>query len=681
MAQTARIEHSLYGPLADPAADAGHLDHPPRMGFFTDTSVCIGCKACEVACKEWNDVPEDGIDLLGHVLRQHRHARRELLAARRLRRAGAPAGPAGRGPVDLPTGPSGTGAADATVADALPAVRPRRRRPGHRPGAPGVPHLRTARGRHRSGEPHLVALADVLRRVQALHARRVPGRLPHRGAVPHRVRLGGGAGGHLQRLRLLRLRLPLRRDRPAAGRRPGLEVHPVLRPAARRPGTGLRQACPTESIQFGPLDELRERAAGARGRSCTRRASPRPGCTAHDPEDGVGGDGAFFLLLDDPEVYGLPPDPVVPTRDLPAMWRYAAWPPGAAGRPRRPAGGPATRRRGSAAVGGGGSEAAVAMPRRGERGRATGRRRRGSVVRAGEFRSYYGRPVLKPPVWEWTIPAYFFTGGLSAGAALLAAGADLTGRPALRRAGRLGGFAALGVSTYLLIEDLGRPERFHHMLRVAKPTSPMSVGTWILAAYGPGSALAAGAELLPAALRATRAGRVLWWAARPAGLFAALFAPARGLLHGRTALPDGRPGLARRAPGTAVRLHRVGGGQRRRPRHAAGAGVRGGSRPRARGGRGGGRTPGVAADRAAARPGAHGLHHRAGASAAPGRRRSSRWAGRSRRCRWRGAAAGPRRPPGWPCSPAASCSGSASSRRAWRRRRTRPMSWCRSANG
>ncbi|BCJ48967.1 hypothetical protein Asp14428_04420 [Actinoplanes sp. NBRC 14428] len=56
--------NSLYGPL-DPAPDAGYLDPPPRMGFFTDTSVCIGCKACEVACKEWNLVPDDGFNLLG----------------------------------------------------------------------------------------------------------------------------------------------------------------------------------------------------------------------------------------------------------------------------------------------------------------------------------------------------------------------------------------------------------------------------------------------------------------------------------------------------------------------------------------------------------------------------------------------------------------------------------------
>jgi formate-dependent nitrite reductase membrane component NrfD len=153
-----------------------------------------------------------------------------------------------------------------------------------------------------------------------------------------------------------------------------------------------------------------------------------------------------------------------------------------------------------------------------------GSRERLAVPRA-EFTSYYGRPVLKPPVWEWRIPAYFFTGGLAAGSSLLAAGADLTGRPSLRRAGRLGSFAALLASMYLLIADLGRPERFHHMLRVARPTSPMSVGTWILTAYGPGCGLAAAAELLPSWLQRTWPGRLLTAAARPAGLSAGLFAP------------------------------------------------------------------------------------------------------------------------------------------------------------
>jgi formate-dependent nitrite reductase membrane component NrfD len=159
-----------------------------------------------------------------------------------------------------------------------------------------------------------------------------------------------------------------------------------------------------------------------------------------------------------------------------------------------------------------------------------------SVVPAASFRSYYGRPVLKPPVWEWKVPAYLFTGGLSAGAAVLGAGADLTGRPSLRRAGRLGALGALGASMYLLVADLGRPERFLNMLRVAKPTSPMSVGTWVLVAYGPGAGLAAAAEVLPP--------RLVRWAGRPAGLWAAALAPAVGsytaVLLSHTAVPAWR---------------------------------------------------------------------------------------------------------------------------------------------
>ena len=117
-------------------------------------------------------------------------------------------------------------------------------------------------------------------------------------------------------------------------------------------------------------------------------------------------------------------------------------------------------------------------------GRGGGTREQLAVPRA-EFRSYYGRPVLKTPVWDWKIAAYLFSGGLSAGSAMLAAGADLTGRPELRRVSRVGALASLLASMYFLVADLGRPERFHHMLRVAKPSSPMSMGTWILSAYGP----------------------------------------------------------------------------------------------------------------------------------------------------------------------------------------------------
>lgn len=151
-----------------------------------------------------------------------------------------------------------------------------------------------------------------------------------------------------------------------------------------------------------------------------------------------------------------------------------------------------------------------------------GHRRPKHVPRADPS-SYYGRPILKPPAWDWRIPAYLFAGGLSAGSTLLSVGADLTGRPLLRRRTRVAALAGLGASTYLLVSDLGRPERFHHMLRVAKPTSPMSMGTWIIAAYSPGIGLAAVSELLPARWRLTR---LMRWTARPAGMSSAVMAPA-----------------------------------------------------------------------------------------------------------------------------------------------------------
>ena len=259
----------------------------PRKGFFTDTSVCIGCKACEVACKEWNGVPEDGLDLLRHVLRQHR-------------RGSAPTpGDTSRSSSSAPAGRAGHGDAGATAA--------RRGR-------------RSTGGTVTLGE---AALADGVGRVQALHARRLPGRLPDRVAVPHRVRHRGGAGRHLQRLRLLRPGLPVRGDRPAARSDGRAEVHAVLRPARRGHEAGLRQGVPD------PVDPVRDARRAARaGRSpgstsCTTRAWPTPGSTARTRTTGSAATGAFFLLLDEPEVYGLPPDPVVTTRDLPAMWRHA----------------------------------------------------------------------------------------------------------------------------------------------------------------------------------------------------------------------------------------------------------------------------------------------------------------------------------------------------------------------
>jgi formate dehydrogenase iron-sulfur subunit len=81
------------------------------------------------------------------------------------------------------------------------------------------------------------------------------------------------------------------------------------------------KACPTDSIQFGELEVLRERA-GRRVEQLHEAGVDEARLYGHDPTDGVGGDGAFFLLLDEPEVYGLPPDPIVTTRDLASMWRH-----------------------------------------------------------------------------------------------------------------------------------------------------------------------------------------------------------------------------------------------------------------------------------------------------------------------------------------------------------------------
>ncbi len=163
-------------------------------------------------------------------------------------------------------------------------------------------------------------------------------------------------------------------------------------------------------------------------------------------------------------------------------------------------------------------------------GRGGGRERGEQLaVPEVEFRSYYGRPIVRAPVWGHGIPAYFFTGGLAAGCALLAAGADLTGRPTMRRAGRLACLGALGASAGLLVSDLGRPDRFYNMLRLAKPTSPMSVGSWILTTFGPPAGVAAISEFadrLPRRGVLGLARRALPPAGRAAGLAAAAIAPA-----------------------------------------------------------------------------------------------------------------------------------------------------------
>ncbi len=132
------------------------------------------------------------------------------------------------------------------------------------------------------------------------------------------------------------------------------------------------------------------------------------------------------------------------------------------------------------------------------------------------YRSYYGQPIIKEPVWTWEIPFYFFTGGLAGASAGLALGASLGGNEKLARVARLAALAGATASPVLLIMDLGRPERFYNMLRVFKPTSPMSVGTWILSAFGPAAGVAAMSDLLGIFPKTGRAAEVVAAALGPA---------------------------------------------------------------------------------------------------------------------------------------------------------------------
>jgi formate-dependent nitrite reductase membrane component NrfD len=169
------------------------------------------------------------------------------------------------------------------------------------------------------------------------------------------------------------------------------------------------------------------------------------------------------------------------------------------------------------------------------------------MVPEANFTSYYGRPVVKQSPWENDIPAYLFLGGLAAGSSLLAAGADLSNRPELRRVARITALFSAGASLAALVHDLGKPSRFLNMLRVAKPTSPMSMGTWILTAYAPAAGLAGAAELAALLPRRVAAlDRLFGLGARPAGLLAATLAPAlasyTGVLLADTATPSWHEG-------------------------------------------------------------------------------------------------------------------------------------------
>lgn len=119
-----------------------------------------------------------------------------------------------------------------------------------------------------------------------------------------------------------------------------------------------------------------------------------------------------------------------------------------------------------------------------------------SLVPREQPTTYYGRPIVKSPVWKPEIPFYFFFGGLAGASAVLATAATFAERPALARRAWAGAVVGVTVSPLLLIRDLGKPSRFLNMLRVFKITSPMNVGAWLLLANGGATTLAAGLNLL-----------------------------------------------------------------------------------------------------------------------------------------------------------------------------------------
>jgi len=296
-------EHRLSGRLDDVAAAAGHADPPPRVGFFTDTSVCIGCKACEVACKEWNLLPDDGFDLLGMSFDNTGSLGADSWRHVAFIERSRPLGGQDAGLAELPTGSSAVPEPASSADLGMPSFD----RPGDDTGAES-----------RTDFSWLMA-SDVCK--HCTHAGCLDvcptGALfrTEFGTVVVQQDICNGCGycvsgcpyGVIDR-------------RPGDGRAQKCTLCYDRLRGGQEPACA--KACPTDSIQFGDLDELRERAA-QRVEQLHGRGVIEARLYGADPHDGVGGNGAFFLLLDEPEVYGLPPDPVVPTRELPAMWSYA----------------------------------------------------------------------------------------------------------------------------------------------------------------------------------------------------------------------------------------------------------------------------------------------------------------------------------------------------------------------
>jgi formate dehydrogenase iron-sulfur subunit len=279
----------LSGGLDDVTGDAGYTAHPPRMGFFTDTTVCIGCKACEVACQEWNSVPADGYLLTGMS-----YDNTQELGASTWRHV-AFVEKSSSTSVSVDLGMPGAGPPGAT----LPAGEDQATESG-------------------GGNVTWLMSSDVCK--HCTHAACLDvcptGSLfrTEFGTVVVQPDICNGCGYcvpacpygviDVRKEDGRAFKCTLCYDRLKEGQTPA-----------------CAQACPTESIQFGELDELRERA-DVRLAELHDKGVDVARLYGRDPEDGVGGDGAFFLLLDEPEVYGLPPDPVVTTRDLGSIWKH-----------------------------------------------------------------------------------------------------------------------------------------------------------------------------------------------------------------------------------------------------------------------------------------------------------------------------------------------------------------------
>ncbi len=368
--------NQLSGPT-NPSVDAAWKDGEPRKGFFTDTSICIGCKACEVACKEWNAIPEDGLDMLSqsydntgalgastwrHVafveqssdrIEQARESGRRLvelgMPALRTREHADAAGVSSSS--SLGSGAQGTTSLAVADAPALPDMRWLMSSDvckhcthaacldvcptgslfrsefgtvvvqddicngcGYCVAACpfGVIERRKGdEGHEKTKQSHGISIRG------SSSAPAVDAKSAHNGTSTtmsstqsvgsaYAANSGFADNGEVKNVGIAQ-KCTLCYDRLGDGQAPA-----------------CAQACPTTSIKFGDLADMRA-AAQERVGQLHSQGFTEARLYGADPNDGVGGTGSVFLLLDEPEVYGLPPDPRVTTADLPDMFRKAGY--------------------------------------------------------------------------------------------------------------------------------------------------------------------------------------------------------------------------------------------------------------------------------------------------------------------------------------------------------------------